>query len=442
MASATAFLAAGVTAAALSGVRHSRRTRPPVAVRIPHAVLIGAAPGDKANPNALSPPIALADDLFWLRDDARKSPAVLAHLAEENGYTEIVTAGLQPNTEALYREMLSRVKETDSDVPYPWGAFLYYTRTEAGKSYTIHARKPAPAKSGGGGAPHSLDGGAGVTGSIIVDAEPTSSPSERGERGGPSDMPATAAASVSTASPHSGGEGAAVPTASSSGGALACPVPADARPGAEEVLLDENVLAAGRAMCDVNTVAPSPDHALVAYSVDFSGYETYEIKVKAIATGVHAADVITGTNGDVEWGGTNRHLYYLSMDDAHRPNKLWRHTMGTPQSADECLVSEDDERFWLGMTRSRTDAYVFVTSSSKTTAEVHAVPLGEGGKDDGAPHLVAARTDGVLYDVEHYRGRGRHNLFVITTNAGGAKNFKVGGRGSTQRGYMKWMAQW
>ena len=40
-------------------------------------------------------------------------------------------------------------------------------------------------------------------------------------------------------------------------------------------------------------------------------------------------------------------LFYLTMDDAHRPYKLWRHVVGTPQSEDVCLVTEEDEKYWL-----------------------------------------------------------------------------------------------
>ena len=81
----------------------------------------------------------LVDDYFWLRE--KTNPAVLAHLKAEDAYTEAVmkpTAALQ---DKLYKEMLSHIKQTDTNVPYRWGNYFYYTRTEEGKQYPIFCRK-------------------------------------------------------------------------------------------------------------------------------------------------------------------------------------------------------------------------------------------------------------------------------------------------------------
>ncbi len=81
----------------------------------------------------------LVDDYFWLRE--KTNPAVMAHLQAEESYTDSVmkpTAALQ---EKLYNEMVSHIKETDNSVPYRWGNYFYYTRTEKGKQYPIFCRK-------------------------------------------------------------------------------------------------------------------------------------------------------------------------------------------------------------------------------------------------------------------------------------------------------------
>ena len=406
-----AFCGSGVLLSAILARRKATRALPPVARRIPHTALIGAVEGENRGPAAFSPPKPYHDSLFWLRDDARNEAAVLSHLQAENEFTVYKTQHIQQNADSLYREMLSRVKETDSDVPYLWGGFEYYKRTEQGKSYSIHARKRSATGATGSRA-------AGVS---RVYEENVFTPHERGGVSGGDD--GRSAADLG---------------------------------GPEQVLLDENALAEGRAMCDVNSVTPSPDHSMIAYSVDFSGYETYEIKVKRVSvSGVeecdtHLADVILNTTGDVEWGTENACIYYLTMDDAHRPNKVWRHVLGTPQTEDVCLVTENDERFWMSLSKSRSEQYIFITSSSKTSSETHAIPL--QGRGAGLPHLVASRMEDVLYEVEHSSGErapssshpsssssgggavagsagtssvGRHNMFVITTNANQAKNFKV-----------------
>jgi oligopeptidase B len=79
------------------------------------------------------------DNYFWLRE--KSNPEVIKHLEAENVYTESMmkpTAALQ---DKLYKEMVGHIKETDDTVPYRWGAYYYYSRTEQGKQYPINCRK-------------------------------------------------------------------------------------------------------------------------------------------------------------------------------------------------------------------------------------------------------------------------------------------------------------
>jgi oligopeptidase B len=81
----------------------------------------------------------VADDYSWLRE--KSNPEVVRYLEAENAYTEAMTAGLKPFTDALYGEFLSRIKQTDLSVPVRRAGYLYYTRTEEGKQYAIHCRR-------------------------------------------------------------------------------------------------------------------------------------------------------------------------------------------------------------------------------------------------------------------------------------------------------------
>jgi oligopeptidase B len=81
----------------------------------------------------------LVDDYFWLRE--KSNPKVLEHLKAEDAYTEALMKPTQPLQEKLYKEMLSHIKQTDVNVPYRWGDYFYYTRTEEGKQYPIYCRK-------------------------------------------------------------------------------------------------------------------------------------------------------------------------------------------------------------------------------------------------------------------------------------------------------------
>src|SRR5881394_1125479 len=82
------------------------------------------------------------DDYYCLRE--KDSPDVIAYLEAENAYTDALMRPLAGFQEALYREMLARIKEDDQSVPYRYGSWLYYSRTETGKQYAIHCRKRAP----------------------------------------------------------------------------------------------------------------------------------------------------------------------------------------------------------------------------------------------------------------------------------------------------------
>ncbi len=98
---------------------------PPVAKKVPHVTEIN---GRK-----------LTDNYFWLRD--KPNPEVRAYLEAENVYTDAVMKPTEPFQQKLYTEMLSRIKETDVEVPYREGDYFYYTRVEAGKQYQIRCRR-------------------------------------------------------------------------------------------------------------------------------------------------------------------------------------------------------------------------------------------------------------------------------------------------------------
>src|SRR5215207_11242626 len=122
-----AVIPTGITTMAQTQTNGSAATppAPPVARRVPRTTEVHG--------------VKLSDDYFWMRD--KKNPEVISYLEAENAYTDAMTKGTAELQERLYKEMLSRIKETDTNVPYPSGGYLYYTRTEAGKSYPTFARR-------------------------------------------------------------------------------------------------------------------------------------------------------------------------------------------------------------------------------------------------------------------------------------------------------------
>lgn len=88
------------------------------------------------------------DEFYWLRDDDRKDPAVIAHLEAENAYTKAVLADTVPLQEQLYLQMRGRIKEEDQSAPIRYKGYWYYTRTEEGAQYPKHCRRALPPGTG------------------------------------------------------------------------------------------------------------------------------------------------------------------------------------------------------------------------------------------------------------------------------------------------------
>src|SRR5688500_8770372 len=112
-------------AASANGPAATAPPAPPVAKKVPRTIEVH---GTK-----------LSDDYFWMRD--KKNPEVISYLEAENAYTAAVMKPTEEFQERLYKEMLARIKQTDTNVPYRIGGYLYYTRTEEGKQYPTYARR-------------------------------------------------------------------------------------------------------------------------------------------------------------------------------------------------------------------------------------------------------------------------------------------------------------
>ncbi|MFI7646803.1 S9 family peptidase [Micromonospora sp. NPDC049460] len=195
------------------------------------------------------------------------------------------------------------------------------------------------------------------------------------------------------------------------------PVSADGAPlEGEEVLLDGNLLAEGHDFFALGAFDVSPDGRWLAYSTDFSGDERFTLRVKDLSTGELLPDEVPDTFYGTAWSADASVLFYVTVDEAWRPNRVWRHTLGTPSSEDVVVHQEDDERFWVGVELTRSEKFVLVDIHSKITSEVLVIPA---GNPTGAPASVAPRRQGVEYTVEHHGHR-----FLILHNDG-AEDFAL-----------------
>jgi oligopeptidase B len=194
-------------------------------------------------------------------------------------------------------------------------------------------------------------------------------------------------------------------------------VPPDGGPlDGEEVLLDGNVLAEGHEFFALGTYDVSPDGRRLAYSVDFAGDERFTLQVKDLTTGELLADAVPEVSYGSAWSADGSVLFYMTVDDAWRPYRVWRHVIGTPATDDVIVFEEPDERFWVGAGLTRSERFVLIEASSKITSEVRAIPADAPLSE---PVLIAPRRQGVEYSVEHHGHR-----FLILHNDG-AEDFAL-----------------
>ncbi|WP_285792643.1 S9 family peptidase [Micromonospora sp. NBRC 107095] len=190
------------------------------------------------------------------------------------------------------------------------------------------------------------------------------------------------------------------------------PVSADGAPlDGEEVLLDGNLLAEGHDFFSLGAFDVSPDGRWLAYSTDFSGDERFTLRVKDLTTGELLPDEVPDTFYGTAWSTDASVLFYVTVDDAWRPNRVWRHTIGSPAADDVVVHQEDDERFWVGVELTRSEKFILIDVHSKITSEVLVIPAGNA---TGAPAVIAPRRQGVEYTVEHH---GHRFLILHNDNA-------------------------
>ena len=105
----------------------------------------------------------------------------------------------------------------------------------------------------------------------------------------------------------------------------------------------------------------SPDGRLLAYSTDFAGSERFTMRVKDLVTGETAADEIPGTFYGAAWSADGSALFYVTVDEAWRPYRVWRHVIGTPAADDVVVFEEADERFWVGVGLTRSERFLVIS---------------------------------------------------------------------------------
>ena len=175
-----------------------------------------------------------------------------------------------------------------------------------------------------------------------------------------------------------------------------------------------NALAKGEKFMAIGTTSVSDDGNVLAYTTDTTGFREYKLYVRDLRTGElleQPAEKVTS----VDWAADNKTLFYTTTDAAKRPYRLYRHALGA-DGGGTMLYEEKDERFSVGVGRSRSKAFLFLEIGSLTTSEVHYLAADQ---PSGTWKIVAPRQDNHEYDVDH-----RGDQFFVRTNQGG-RNFAL-----------------
>lgn len=184
----------------------------------------------------------------------------------------------------------------------------------------------------------------------------------------------------------------------------------------EELLLDENELAKNHSFFQLGIFKVSPNHKLLAYSINTSGSEEFTIFIKDLTTDKILSDQITNTSYGFEWADDNETFYYTTLSEIKQPDKVYRHKLGTDPGKDELLYHETDAKFDLFLTKSDDKRCIFITLRSMTTSEVR-FNMANNPKDNFK--VINPRQHKLEYYTEHWNEK-----FYIRTNDK-AENFKL-----------------
>ena len=313
---------------ASDALKQSNFSSPPQAKKVPHETAIHG--------------LTLHDDYFWMRlSDAQKEAStpdaqtqdVVDYLNAENAYRAEVMAPTEGLQEALYEEIVGRIKQDDASVPVKDNGFWYYTRYEEGKEYAVHCRR------------------------------------------------------------------------------------LESMEAAEQIMLNVNELAEGYAYYAIGGRSVSPDNKLLVYGVDTVSRREYTLFFKNLETGELLSDQIPATTGGATWANDNRTVFYTKKDPVTlRSHRIYKHVLGTPTEQDELVYEETDETFSCGVGKSKSDAFLMISSYSTVSTEWRVI---DANKPEGEWRIIQPRERDLEYGVEHF---GDH--FYITTNRD-AKNFKL-----------------
>ena len=203
---------------------------------------------------------------------------------------------------------------------------------------------------------------------------------------------------------------------------LLCCGPRDAEISDMRVIVNGNQEADGKDFFKIIDSEASPTGRHLAWAYDDKGSEYFTIKLRRLADGKDEADTLVDTGGSFAWSACGLYLFYIAVDENHRPHRVMRHKIGSAQAADHVVYEEADAGFFVGLSASRSGRFLFIDAHDHETAEAHLIDAHAPLSD---PVCIAPREAGIEYDVHDDAAR---NRLIITTNWDGdikADDFQI-----------------
>ena len=196
----------------------------------------------------------------------------------------------------------------------------------------------------------------------------------------------------------------------------------------EEIILDCEKKSKTHTYFNVASISHSHDHKHVAYNIDTNGSEYFSIFIEDIQTQELLSPEIKNTTGDIVWSLDNNYIFYVRLDQNHRPTKVFKHKIGSNSEKDLLIYEEKDPSFFCSINLSKTKNYLFIRTADHETSEYLFINL---KLNEIKPTLFKKRVKKIEYDLEHHE-----KFFLISTNVDNAKNFKI--MISHEESYQKW----
>jgi len=186
----------------------------------------------------------------------------------------------------------------------------------------------------------------------------------------------------------------------------------------EEIMFDCNEMAKGHSYFNLNGISISEDNQWVSFGVDTISRRQYTIQIKNLETNEILPLKIENTTGGATWASDNKTLLYSRKDEVTlRPDRIYKHKLGSNPSEDVVVYFEKDDTFNVSIYKSKSKKYLIISSESTLTSEFQILL---SATPDEQFKIFQKRTRELEYSISHYE-----DSFYIVTNKDDATNFKV-----------------